>query len=279
MVARFPGIPDAAMQLEALGWRAGAHRQFHCDPVPAAGVNWLDLSIHLFGDDQSAAAAVPFFAYARTVGTQLSPAFAPRFGDSTAALSGPSENGTEYTLYLSSGPLLFRVSAVATNDDPQPLVEMVMRALVDDLDAAGRQWGAPAPRAPLPRYTVDEQTGDTILVYPDGQVVPVLGQDVSEPPAPNSAPNTAEQQVQACAESPAECSFDATGQVQWGSPAYGCDWNYATQPAGCVPYDQGDYDCPDLAALGLRTIQVIGEDWMQLDVDGDGIGCEPLPTS
>ena len=102
-----------ADRLEELGWKAGWHRQFACDPLPAAGLNWLDMSVHRFGDAASAAAAVPFFAYARTVGTQLGHAPAKRLGDSTVAIAGPSENGTEYTLYVSTGPLLFRVSAVA----------------------------------------------------------------------------------------------------------------------------------------------------------------------
>ena len=77
-----------------------------------------------------------------------------------------------------------------------------------------------------------------------------------------------------CGESPDICSFDASGNILDG-PAYGCDWNYATHPTGCVPEGFGDYDCDQLLLTGLSNIRVIGEDWMLLDDDGDGVGCEP----
>ena len=47
LVARFPGVPDAAARLQALGWEEGAYRQFACD-APPNGVGWVDLSVHRF---------------------------------------------------------------------------------------------------------------------------------------------------------------------------------------------------------------------------------------
>ena len=38
LVARFPMLPDAAVQLTALGWEAGSYRQFTCDVPPASGL-------------------------------------------------------------------------------------------------------------------------------------------------------------------------------------------------------------------------------------------------
>lgn len=63
-----------------------------------------------------------------------------------------------------------------------------------------------------------------------------------------------------------------------------CDPNYAPTAAGCVPGDR-DYDCPELHAMGLGDIPVIGTDWQRLDgyldfASGqwisypDGLGCE-----
>ena len=57
---------------------------------------------------------------------------------------------------------------------------------------------------------------------------------------------------------------------------YACDANYDdAQSGGCVPADR-DYDCGELRSWGIANIPVIGEDWMLLDDDGDGLGCEPI---
>lgn len=50
----------------------------------------------------------------------------------------------------------------------------------------------------------------------------------------------------------------------------GCDPNYA----GCIPVFPPDLNCPDIKALGLAPVQVIGRDVHRLDRDGDGIGCD-----
>jgi hypothetical protein len=63
-----------------------------------------------------------------------------------------------------------------------------------------------------------------------------------------------------------------------------CDPNYGMTPGGCVPGDR-DYDCPELKAMGIGDIPVIGTDWQRLDGNydyntgqwlsyPDGIGCE-----
>jgi hypothetical protein len=82
----------------------------------------------------------------------------------------------------------------------------------------------------------------------------------------------------ACKNTPSQCSLQ-DGVPDWTTPAYGCEWNYATKRTGCVPDEQGDFDCPDLHAMGLSDIRVIGDDWMLLDEDGDGFGCEFDPRA
>jgi hypothetical protein len=58
---------------------------------------------------------------------------------------------------------------------------------------------------------------------------------------------------------------------------YVCDPNYDhAQSGGCVPADR-DYDCWELRSWGIANIGVIGEDWMLLDEDFDGVGCEVGP--
>jgi hypothetical protein len=130
VVERFAGVPDAAAQLETLGWEDGAYRQFGCDTPPEGSVGWIDMSVHRFRDSAAAEAALSFFASSGMLGTSLQEAPAIDLGDSSAALAGPAVNGEEYTLYLSTGPLLFRVTGVAPVGDPRTNVEVVMTALV-----------------------------------------------------------------------------------------------------------------------------------------------------
>src|SRR5688500_10304847 len=63
-----------------------------------------------------------------------------------------------------------------------------------------------------------------------------------------------------------------------------CDPNYGATSAGCVPGDR-DYDCPELRAMGIGDIPVVGSDWQRLDgyfnyslgyweSYPDGLGCE-----
>jgi probable HAF family extracellular repeat protein len=155
LVERFPGVPDAATRLEELGWVDGATRRFGCDAPPAGSAALIDVGVHRFGDPASAEAAVAFFADARAQATGLRPATAPELGTRSAALAGPSGGGSDYTLYASQGPLLFRVIGVAPVGTPAADVEQVMATLLRGSDAAELHQerseenpGPPATRAP-----------------------------------------------------------------------------------------------------------------------------------
>ena len=130
LIDRFSGVPDAASRLQSLGWEAGAYREFGCDEAPEGKTELIDVSVHRFPDSQSAAAAVPYFAGARAMSTGLVLAPAPSIGDSTLALSGPSGDWSDHTLYMSTGPLMFRVTGVAPSGDPAADVEQVMLGLL-----------------------------------------------------------------------------------------------------------------------------------------------------
>jgi hypothetical protein len=247
MSQRFPGVPDAPARLTALGWQSAVHREFRCDPLPDVGLNWLDMSVHLFQDAAGASAAVPFFADARTVGTQLDPVPALNLGDATAALAGPSENGNEYTLYLSTGQLLFRVSAIAAHGSPQPIVEDVMTALYrNTLDNDRDRPSAETP-SPVPTAT-------------QAPIVPSPTPTQPPPPTATAAPTV-----------PPLVPTQTPTQVN-------CDPSY---PDVCIPpvWEVGDLDCPDVPYGSFR---VTGNDPHNFDgpYDGsilnepDGIGCE-----
>ena len=61
-------------------------------------------------------------------------------------------------------------------------------------------------------------------------------------------------------------------------PAYAPDWIPNAQGQGllfCVPVSSTDLDCQ---SINYVNIVVVGVDWMHLDEDGDGIGCELDPA-
>jgi hypothetical protein len=90
---------------------------------------------------------------------------APTIGDRSAALTGPAVNGTEYSLYLSGGPLLYAVTGVApdSGSDPRADVEAIAMALlapngpvqVQEFPTAAPVVSAAAPptMAPIPTAT------------------------------------------------------------------------------------------------------------------------------
>ena len=131
VVERLAAGADASAELQALGWEGGVYRQFTCKP-PAGRVGWVDISVHRFPDAASAADAVAYFAASRADSMDLQTVPAPMIGDSSAALTGPAVNGTEYSLYLRGGPLLYAVTGVApdTGSDPRADVEAIAAALL-----------------------------------------------------------------------------------------------------------------------------------------------------
>jgi hypothetical protein len=131
VVERLATGADVSTSLQALGWQGGVYRQFTCKP-PAGRVGWVDISLHRFADVRAAAEAVAYFADSRGRSMDLQPIPAPTFGDSSAALTGSAINGTEYSLYMSSGSLLFAVTGVApdSGSDPRADVEAIAAALL-----------------------------------------------------------------------------------------------------------------------------------------------------
>lgn len=122
---QYDGIANASSTLPAMGWLEGAGREFGCDAPSAGHVGWVSLSVHRFNDPGAAEGAVYSFADSRSLVTNLAFASPLALGDSAAALSGPTVNGTEYTLFLSRGDLVFRVTGVSPNGNPQSDVESI----------------------------------------------------------------------------------------------------------------------------------------------------------
>jgi hypothetical protein len=174
VMKRLAGGSDTARALDAFGWQGGSYRQFASDP-PAGRAGWIDISLHYFRDAAAASEAVAFFADSRQRGMHLQPADAEAVGDRAAALGGPAINGTEYTLYVSSGPLLFAITGVAPAGDPRPDVEAIAATLL-------------APGAPGAPVQIGEQPTPT--PYPLGEMSPApTVPTATTSPAPTPVPS------------------------------------------------------------------------------------------
>jgi hypothetical protein len=174
MIERFDGVADATVTLDTLGWQEGAYRQFGCDNPGPGHVGWVNMGILRFADAQSAADAVDFFAESRALVTNLQAAAPLTLGESAAALAGPTVNGTEYTLFVSNGPLLFRVTGVAPVGDPRQDVETVTTDLYAmNVGSPGEIVPTLAPRAPLdPTPTIAPVSTAMPLPQPTATPIP-----------------------------------------------------------------------------------------------------------
>ena len=131
VIERLATDDGASSTLQDLGWQGGVYRQFACKPPPGR-VGWVDISVHRFPDAASATEAVAYFAASRAESMDLQSVPATAIGDSSAALTGRAVNGTEYSLYLSEGPVLYAVTGVApdSGSDPRADVEAIATTLL-----------------------------------------------------------------------------------------------------------------------------------------------------
>jgi hypothetical protein len=124
------GTDDAAAQLSNWGWEVSSYRIFACDDPPGDEVGWVDIDAHRFRDAFAAQQAVDSFAALRSEGMGLIPGPPPPMGDYGVALAGPTENGSEVTVYVSQGPVVVRVTGVAADGIPFMNVLTVAQAAV-----------------------------------------------------------------------------------------------------------------------------------------------------
>lgn len=131
--SRFPDPSEVASLLPGWGWQSSANRGFACDEPPVGSAGWVDASVHQFADASAAQQAMNYFVEARAAYGYLSSTLAPIVGDRSAALTGQTTNGTEYTLYATSGPFLVRVTGVSPSGTPTADVEAVTQKVLAEI--------------------------------------------------------------------------------------------------------------------------------------------------
>lgn len=178
---RYGGVNDLDEELQRMGWQGGDFRQFGCDNPPGGNAGWIDMTVQEFASPDDANVAVYYFADARGRSTNLQAASASALGEATAALSGPGVNGEDYTLYFSSGPLLFSVTGVAPTGDP--------RADVGDVAAALYELSLGTPASETPSIVTPQPTAPVIVQEALSPTpLPTIAPPATSTPVPTFAP-------------------------------------------------------------------------------------------
>jgi hypothetical protein len=147
LASSFSESADAARVLMNLGWQDGAARSFSCAAPPAQGLTFLGVSVNRFGSAVEALAAMDYLAEQRMADTQLLFVAPPALPVASKALFGPSEAGSDFTLYAASDQFVYRVTGVAPSGTGVDDVAKVMLALL-----AG-ETGPPPTATPTPTMT------------------------------------------------------------------------------------------------------------------------------
>jgi predicted metalloprotease len=145
LTARLGGTADAKNHLVDWGWRQSVYRVFACDTPPRGEAGWIEVDLHVFNSETAAREAVDYFSAQRAAGTRLLYGAPPPVGDHGIALSGPASNGKEFTIYVSQGPLLMRVTGVSSTGIPFSNVLAVARSVLAAQQMGPRTASAPAP--------------------------------------------------------------------------------------------------------------------------------------
>lgn len=185
---QYDGIANAQATLPAMGWLEGAGREFGCDAPSAGHVGWVSLSVHRFNDPGAAEGAVYSFADSRSLVTNLQFAAPLNLGDSAAALSGPTVNGTEYTLFISRGDLLFRVTGVSPSGDPRFDVETIATELYAQNTGETPEIAPTVAPAPTRAPAIAAPTIAPAAPAPTQTPVPTLAPLPTSTPLPTVAP-------------------------------------------------------------------------------------------
>ena len=174
LAARLGGTDDASRRLQEWGWQASAYRTFVCGEPPDGEVGWVEINAHRFGDATSAQQAVDYFADVRAEGTWLTRGPQPAVGDYAVSLAGPDSNGTdgtEVTIYANQGPILVRVTGVASSGIPFGDVQAITQAVLNLQLAAPQSPAVELVFVPSAAYlpvAPDVNYGECFSIYTEG---------------------------------------------------------------------------------------------------------------
>jgi hypothetical protein len=131
MPLTFPVPAEAAERLERWGWQEHTSRRFIAAGVPAPGTpSAVEISLHRFASDAGAAAALPYFAEARSEARGLSLLPTEPMRPDEAAVAGEGAEGNEFTLFVRLGNVLVRVTVVGAGATAEDVARTVANAVL-----------------------------------------------------------------------------------------------------------------------------------------------------
>lgn len=128
------GTDEADGLLDEWGWDANAYRYFATGDGETTenGITNVTVSIHRFGDEQSAADALQYFSdYLITTDNGYEAVDGETIGDQTRWLRQETEVGTNIAAYLSVGNNMVRIGGFSPTADPAPDVATIAQTLAD----------------------------------------------------------------------------------------------------------------------------------------------------
>lgn len=130
LTRRFTKSNEAKSKLAAWGWTASAVREFVCASAAVDEVNWFEIGVHRFGTASDAHEAADYFAAVRAEAYGLKISGEAGIGSHAVSLSGAAPDGQEFTLYVSQGAWLVRVTGVSEWGNPESDVIAVAQGLL-----------------------------------------------------------------------------------------------------------------------------------------------------
>lgn len=121
--------PDGtALLLEAWGWSGNVFRDFvlapDATPKPDS-VGFLNISLHRFADEESAASALTYFSSGAASMVGLQDRDVPVIGDTTRLLAGEPDGMPMMLLYVQRDQYLYRIGGTSAEWAGDPTEEMI----------------------------------------------------------------------------------------------------------------------------------------------------------
>jgi hypothetical protein len=121
VMAALGGTEEASQLLDDWGWSGNAFRDYIADEdaPPQSGTTFLNVSVHRFGDPESAANALVVFSDKVIVDQGLQEVEPPAIGET-------APDGVPLTvLYAQQGPIMYRIGGSTESPDGDPTADVL----------------------------------------------------------------------------------------------------------------------------------------------------------
>ena len=127
VMAALGGTEEASQLLDDWGWSGNAFRDYIADEdaPPQSGTTFLNVSVHRFGDPESAANALVVFSDKVIVDQGLQEVEPPAIGETARLLKGAPDGVPLTVLYAQQGPIMYRIGGSTESPDGDPTADVL----------------------------------------------------------------------------------------------------------------------------------------------------------